>query len=290
MTADPRLAKQRPRRDARAPPGVDVRGRPPRCRRGRALEAVAASRRPRARSIADALAEAKALDLVAPARRHRCSAAIRSSRSTTGDAQQARKPREDAPSTCGSWRARVTGSASRGGRRARRRPRVARVGEATLWMRPLSDDFIDDYLAANGPASPVRRRVPHRGAGVQLFERIEGDHFTVLGMPLLPVLGVLRERGLAEHAMSETALRRGDRRSDRAVEIAGDPRVLARGKLGIDGDYRAARVSRAEELAGLPRDAAADPDWRGCNVTMPHKRRVMDLSTTRPTFAARSAR
>ena len=34
------------------------------------------------------------------------------------------------------------------------------------------------------------------GRGVQLFDRIEGDHFTILGMPLLPLLGALRERGL----------------------------------------------------------------------------------------------
>jgi septum formation protein len=32
--------------------------------------------------------------------------------------------------------------------------------------------------------------------GVQLFERIDGDHFTILGMPLIPLLGALRERGL----------------------------------------------------------------------------------------------
>jgi septum formation protein len=34
------------------------------------------------------------------------------------------------------------------------------------------------------------------GRGVQLFERIDGDHFTILGMPLVPLLGALRERGL----------------------------------------------------------------------------------------------
>jgi septum formation protein len=34
------------------------------------------------------------------------------------------------------------------------------------------------------------------GPGVQLFERIEDDHFTILGMPLLPLLGALRERGI----------------------------------------------------------------------------------------------
>ena len=41
----------------------------------------------------------------------------------------------------------------------------------------------------------LRRRVPDRGRGVQLFERVEGSHFTVLGMPLLPLLEALREQG-----------------------------------------------------------------------------------------------
>ncbi len=70
---------------------------------------------------------------------------------------------------------------------------------ATLHVRALSDDFIEHYLDAEWPA------VSHcvgvfriEARGVQLFERIIGEHFTVLGMPLLPVLGALRERGLLE--------------------------------------------------------------------------------------------
>jgi len=35
------------------------------------------------------------------------------------------------------------------------------------------------------------------GRGVNLFERVDGDHFTILGMPLMPLLGALRDRGLA---------------------------------------------------------------------------------------------
>ena len=68
---------------------------------------------------------------------------------------------------------------------------------ATLHMRDLSDDFIAHYLDTEWPA------VSHcvgvfriEALGVQLFERIIGEHFTVLGMPLLPVLGALRERGI----------------------------------------------------------------------------------------------
>lgn len=41
-----------------------------------------------------------------------------------------------------------------------------------------------------------RRRVRIEGPGVQLFDAIEGDQFTVLGMPLLPLLGALREEGV----------------------------------------------------------------------------------------------
>jgi len=71
------------------------------------------------------------------------------------------------------------------------------VGEAILHVRPLSDSFIADYLDAEWPA------VGHcvgvfrmEGRGVTLFDQVEGDHFTILGMPLLPLLGALRERGL----------------------------------------------------------------------------------------------
>lgn len=67
---------------------------------------------------------------------------------------------------------------------------------AMLSVRQLSEDFIDSYLEAEWP------EVGHcvgvfriEARGVQLFERIEGDQFTVLGMPLLPVLGALRDLG-----------------------------------------------------------------------------------------------
>ena len=70
------------------------------------------------------------------------------------------------------------------------------VATAQLQVRKLTDDFIADYLAHEWPA------VAHcvgvfrvEARGVQLFERIDGDQFTVLGMPLLPVLGALRDLG-----------------------------------------------------------------------------------------------
>lgn len=73
------------------------------------------------------------------------------------------------------------------------------VGRARLRVRELSERFIANYLDAEWPE--VRYCVGvfrMEGRGVQLFESITGDHFTILGMPLLPVLGALRERGLVE--------------------------------------------------------------------------------------------
>jgi septum formation protein len=68
---------------------------------------------------------------------------------------------------------------------------------AHLTMRNFSDHFLDAYLAAAGPsvmASVGAYQV--EGAGIQLFERIVGDHFTILGLPLLPLLAHLRAMGL----------------------------------------------------------------------------------------------
>jgi len=68
---------------------------------------------------------------------------------------------------------------------------------AVLSVRPLSDAFIADYLGHEWPAVAGCVGVFRIEArGVQLFDRIDGDHFTVLGMPLLPVLGALREQGI----------------------------------------------------------------------------------------------
>jgi septum formation protein len=69
--------------------------------------------------------------------------------------------------------------------------------QARLSVRPLSDSFIAAYLDAEWPEVGYCVGVFRlEGRGVQLFERIEGDHFTILGMPLLPLLGALRERRL----------------------------------------------------------------------------------------------
>jgi septum formation protein len=68
------------------------------------------------------------------------------------------------------------------------------VALARLQVRSLSDDFIEAYLTAEWPeVSQCVGVFRIEALGPQLFESIEGDMFTVLGMPLLPVLGALRE-------------------------------------------------------------------------------------------------
>jgi nucleoside triphosphate pyrophosphatase len=67
---------------------------------------------------------------------------------------------------------------------------------ARLHMRAFSDTFLDDYLDAAGDAvaASVGAYQVER-LGIQLFERIDGDHFTILGLPLLPLLEFLRQQG-----------------------------------------------------------------------------------------------
>ena len=68
---------------------------------------------------------------------------------------------------------------------------------ARLKVRELSQDFIRHYLDCEWPAVGYTVGCFRIEAmGVQLFESIEGDQFTVLGMPLLPVLGALRDEGV----------------------------------------------------------------------------------------------
>lgn len=82
------------------------------------------------------------------------------------------------------------------------------AGGAALWhsvsspemtMRRFSDAFLAAYIAAEGDAllgSVGAYRL--EGSGVQLFSWINGDHFAVLGLPLIELLGFLRRRGVLE--------------------------------------------------------------------------------------------
>ena len=82
---------------------------------------------------------------------------------------------------------------------------VARAG-ARLWhhnerarltMRPLNDAFLDAYLARAGEGITGSVGAYHlEGIGAHLFSRIDGDYFTILGLPLLPLLAFLAEHGI----------------------------------------------------------------------------------------------
>ena len=82
---------------------------------------------------------------------------------------------------------------------------IAEAGEAVWWycetaeltMRSFSDAFLQDYIEREW--EHIRWSVGGyriEGPGAQLFERIEGSHFAILGLPLIPLLGYLRERGV----------------------------------------------------------------------------------------------
>jgi septum formation protein len=71
------------------------------------------------------------------------------------------------------------------------------VATARMTVRPLSSNFIDSYVDAHWDA--IRHCVgcyQVEGAGAQLFSQIQGSHFEIMGLPLLPLLGFLRERGI----------------------------------------------------------------------------------------------
>lgn len=71
------------------------------------------------------------------------------------------------------------------------------VGSAHLTMRMFSDAYLDAYLdqAADAVCQSVGA-YQLEGIGIQLFDRVEGDYFTILGMPLLPLLHALRAQGM----------------------------------------------------------------------------------------------
>ena len=70
------------------------------------------------------------------------------------------------------------------------------VGVARLTMRAVSDRFLGDYLDAAGDAATASVGAYQlEGFGIQLFERLDGDYFTVLGLPLLTALDFLRRHG-----------------------------------------------------------------------------------------------
>lgn len=159
----------------------------------RALEAALGAAPPEA--VALALAEAKALSVS----RHRPGALVLGSDSlVTVESRRFDKPasRTDAAAHLRFFSGRAlelhsAAALARDGAVAWRHASCAR-----LQVRELSEAFIADYLDHEWPAVAGCVGVFRIEArGVQLFSGLVGDHFTILGMPLLPVLAALREHG-----------------------------------------------------------------------------------------------
>ncbi|MGB9296326.1 MAG: Maf family protein [Pseudolabrys sp.] len=73
------------------------------------------------------------------------------------------------------------------------------VDTARLTMRDFSDRFLNDYLDMAGDAAMNSvGGYQLEGIGIHLFERVEGDYFTILGLPLLPLLSFLRQSRLVD--------------------------------------------------------------------------------------------
>ena len=161
----------------------------------RAVEAALALRKPAPTEIAEALAVEKAKDVAA---RHPGAIVIGSDQTLSLEGRVFHKPADMAEAR--------SHLLSMSGRTHELNCGIALVrnGE-TLWrhvsiarltMRRLSEGFIDRHLARVGPrvlASVGAYQL--EGEGVQLFERIDGDYFTILGLPLLPLLAKLRDLG-----------------------------------------------------------------------------------------------
>lgn len=150
-----------------------------------------------ARSLSDALAEMKGVKL---SRRHPADLVLGCDQvASTDDGVMLDKPasREQARAQLLTLRGRthrLTSAAviCEGGA-----PVWRHIDVAKLTMREFSDGFVDAYLDAEWPAiAGCVGCYRIEGHGAQLFSRIEGSHFTILGLPLLPVLDYLRVRGM----------------------------------------------------------------------------------------------
>jgi septum formation protein len=68
---------------------------------------------------------------------------------------------------------------------------------STLYVRDFSDEFLDHYLARAGKELTASvGAYAYEGFGAQLFDRVEGDYFAILGLPLGPLLAALRDQGV----------------------------------------------------------------------------------------------
>jgi septum formation protein len=161
----------------------------------RAAESALALRKPTPSQIAEALAVEKAMDVSG---RNPGALVIGSDQTLSLDGGVFHKPADmaEAKSHLRAMSGR-THSLNCGIALLRDRETLwSHVSVAHLTMRPLSEQFVDRHLARVGErilASVGAYQL--EGEGVQLFERIDGDYFTILGLPLLPLLAKLRDLG-----------------------------------------------------------------------------------------------
>jgi septum formation protein len=148
------------------------------------------------RRLADALAELKAVKV---SRRHPatlvlgCDSTVAADDGTLIDKAESREESRAQLKSLAGTTHKLTSAAvvALGGE-----PIWRHVDTARLTMRPFSDAFLDSYLDAEWPAiGGCVGGYQLEGLGAQLFSRIDGDHFTILGLPLLPLLDWLRVRG-----------------------------------------------------------------------------------------------
>jgi septum formation protein len=148
------------------------------------------------RRLADALAELKALKL---SRRHPealvlgCDSTVAAADGSLIDKAESREESAAQLRALAGTTHKLTSAAvvAQGGV-----PIWRHVDTARLTMRPFSEAFLQAYLDAEWPAiSGCVGGYRLEGLGAQLFSRIDGDHFTILGLPLLPLLDWLRVRG-----------------------------------------------------------------------------------------------
>jgi len=146
--------------------------------------------------IAEALARAKAEDV---SRRHKGALVIGGDQVLALGSELLTKARDEgaARATLLRLKGRVHELHSTVALAAGGKVRWAHTGTARLKMRNFSDVFLDEYLTRAGDR--IGQSVGSyelEGLGVQLFESIEGDYFTILGLPLLPLLAELRAQGM----------------------------------------------------------------------------------------------